>query len=59
MKLHELIRELQCPDCLDKFAATDKEIVFDTRDTGGLQLLSVYYNDEDDLIHIDVGERNG
>lgn len=56
MTLADLISTLCRPDCApDDDSPLDMEVVFDTSDRGGLELLSVYCGD-DGKIHIDIGE---
>lgn len=56
MNLRELMRHLVKPDHVSHTEAINKEVVFDTVDRSGLLLLSVYYNEDDGKIHIDIGE---
>ena len=60
MTLVELLSSLRevdhNPYTTDPNQIYEKQIVFDTIGASGLYLLSVYYSEDDDLIHIDVGD---
>lgn len=55
MTLRELLENISEPCHIDKEKALDLEVEFWTIDGGGMSLLSVYANDEETKILIDIG----